>query len=87
MPLNPSRPHTTMTDDAGRRSARTQHASERRPSPRLISDAVIANYLHDISQRHRRSVPAPESHPALTEGDRDRTARYRPEPTTRPRSA
>ena len=68
MPLNPSRPHTTTTDDAGHRSARTQHASERRLSPRLISDAVVASYLHDISQRRRRRLPAPENHIALTAG-------------------
>jgi hypothetical protein len=27
----------------------------RRPSAQLISDAVVASYIHDISQRHRRS--------------------------------
>jgi hypothetical protein len=87
MSLNPSRPHTTTTDPTRRRAPGTQHVSARRLSPRLISDAVVASYLHDISQRRRRSAPAPENHLALTEGDRDRTDGYRPEPTTRPRSA
>jgi hypothetical protein len=30
-----------------------------RTDARLVSDGVIASYLHDISQRHRRSTPRP----------------------------
>jgi hypothetical protein len=63
MPLNRSRPHTTTTDRTGRRAPVREHGSARRLSPRLISDAVVASYLHDISQRRRRGVPAPENHP------------------------
>jgi hypothetical protein len=69
MSLNPSRPHTSATDGTGRRSPRTQHDRARRLSQRSISDAVVAGYLHDISQSRRRStagrenrvlLPAPE---------------------------
>jgi hypothetical protein len=56
--LNCSHPCTTTTDGTGRRSPRTEHVSARRVRPRLISDAVTAGYIHDISQRHGRSVPA-----------------------------
>jgi hypothetical protein len=61
MSLSPSRPHTT-TDGTGRRSPRTEHVSARRLSPRLIYDGVTASYLHNISQRGRRSVPALKNH-------------------------
>ena len=61
MSLSPSDPHTTTTDGIGRRSPRTEHVGARRLSPRLISDGVIASYLHDISQR-RRTVPALKNH-------------------------
>lgn len=53
-----------------------------RPSARLIADAVVANYIHDISQRHQ----APR-----TRGASERTSsKARPRPsgcpgTTRPR--
>jgi hypothetical protein len=46
-----------------------------RPNARLVSDGVIASYLHDISQRHRR-YPAdrhhasPQSGRASSAGDR-----------------
>jgi hypothetical protein len=48
-------PHTTTTDGTGSRSPR-------RHSARLIADAVVASYLHNISQRHRPAVPAAEQH-------------------------
>jgi hypothetical protein len=62
MSLNPSRPHTTATDGTGGRSLETPHVSARRSSPELIYDGVVASYLHDISQRRRRRVRAPEDH-------------------------
>jgi hypothetical protein len=62
MSLSPSRPHTTTTDGIGRRSPMPAHVSGRRLSPWLISDGVIASYLHNISQRRRRSVPALKNH-------------------------
>ena len=51
MPLNPSRPHTTT---APHHSARAPHASARRPG--LISEAVVAGYLREMSQRRRGEV-------------------------------
>jgi hypothetical protein len=48
-----TRPHTP----AARRSApgpdRARGRPLGRPSAELISDGVVAGYLHDISQRHR----------------------------------
>lgn len=60
MPLNRSRPNITQTDRSANPTPGTGRASARRLSPRLISDAVVAGYLHDISQRHRRRVRVPE---------------------------
>jgi hypothetical protein len=37
---------------------RTRGHSARRPSARLISEAVVASYIHDISERHRRAETA-----------------------------
>jgi hypothetical protein len=63
MALNPSRPRTTTPGGTGRRNPDPQHGSARRLSPRLISDAVVASYLHGISQRRRRrTLPAPKNH-------------------------
>ncbi len=45
--------HTSASNRADRRSAHAPLRSGRRPSTRLISEAVVAGYLHDISQRHR----------------------------------
>jgi hypothetical protein len=51
----------TNTNRLNRHTA-TSHPSEswraeltptRRPSPQLVLDAVVAGYIHDISQRHR----------------------------------
>jgi hypothetical protein len=61
MSLNRSRTHTTTTDRTRRDVPGTQHASARRPSARLIYDAVVASYLHDISQRRRGDVPDAEN--------------------------
>ena len=33
---------------------RVRIRSARRPSPQLISDGVVASYIHQISDRHRR---------------------------------
>jgi hypothetical protein len=40
--------HNATSTRADRRSSHT----ERRPSARLISEGVVAGYIHDISQRH-----------------------------------
>lgn len=61
MSLNGSRPHVTSADRTDRRPPGTQRAAAARVSSRLISEAVVAGYLRDISQ-HRRRVAVPESH-------------------------
>jgi hypothetical protein len=63
----PPRPHTSAAI-TGRRSAAGTSPRVRRLRPELLSDAVIAGYIHDISARHRRrrtgwsvtTVPAAE---------------------------
>jgi hypothetical protein len=59
--LHGSRPHTTVTNRADRRSVRTNDISPRRPSPQRIADGVTASYIHNISSR-RHSIRS--SHPA-----------------------
>ena len=49
---------TATRDHAVRRSPHADLRSARRPSIQLISDAVVAGYLHDISQRHRNGDSA-----------------------------
>ena len=48
--------YATASGRDGRRSAHDPLAPGRRPSARLFSDAVVAGYIHDISQRHRDGV-------------------------------
>ena len=57
-----SRPtaQTTTSNRDGRRSEHASLQSDRRPNIRLISDGVVAGYIHDISQRHRDGVHAAE---------------------------
>lgn len=55
-----NRPHTTTSRHAGRRWPRTQLRAQRRPSVELISEGVVAGYLHDISDRHRNGASAAE---------------------------
>jgi hypothetical protein len=53
---------TTVSHREGRRSSHaTLQSGRRRPSVRLISDAVVASYIHDISGRHRDGVSASEA--------------------------
>jgi hypothetical protein len=47
----PSRANASNRTD--RRSPHAPTRSGHRPSTLLISEAVVAGYLHDISQRHR----------------------------------
>ena len=57
---NRTRPRSTTVRATGSHAA-TPHAT-REPHARLISQAVIAGYIHDIAQRHpRRSLPQPRS--------------------------
>ena len=67
---NRPRPHTTAPQPTSRRSVRTERRRGARASAQLISDAVIASYIHDISQRHSDGASAsgsgrglPRTHP------------------------
>jgi hypothetical protein len=53
--------HATALIRAERRPSHAAPASGRRPSARLISEAVVASYLHDISQRHRDGIHASDA--------------------------
>jgi hypothetical protein len=45
-------PQTATGNGVAPRRLRVRPA--RRPSPQLISDGVVASYIHQISDRHRR---------------------------------
>jgi hypothetical protein len=66
MSLTRSPSHTTTAHGTGRRAAATRHTSARRLDSRVVFDGVVASYLHDISQRRRRSGPVPEGHSRRT---------------------
>jgi hypothetical protein len=53
--------HTKALARARRRSPHAELESRRRTSTRLISEAVVAGYIHDISQRHRDGVHASDA--------------------------
>jgi hypothetical protein len=53
--LHSSRPHTAATRRASHASV-SDDAPARRANPRLIADAVIAGYIHDISRDNRLST-------------------------------
>jgi hypothetical protein len=53
--------HATASSRTRRRALDTPQHNGRRPSVRLISDGVVASYIHDISQRHRDGVHASEA--------------------------
>ena len=55
--INHARAHSIT---AARRARRAAPKSGRRPNSRLISEGVVASYLHDISQRHRDDAHASE---------------------------
>ena len=48
------RRHTTTTDRTARRAPRTRGEPAPRLDPQLMSDAVVASYIHEISGRGRR---------------------------------
>jgi hypothetical protein len=58
--INRSRPHTATSSHDGRRSPRAQLRAQRRPSVQLISEGVVAGYLHDISDRHSNGAAGHE---------------------------
>jgi hypothetical protein len=47
------RPHTTSPNQAGRRSPRPERRPGQARNVGLISEAVVARYIHDISDRRR----------------------------------
>jgi hypothetical protein len=47
-----------------------QSASPARPSVEVSTDAVVAAYIHEISERHRRRDPALEPESATASGSR-----------------
>ena len=53
------RSHTTAPSQTGRRSPRPERRPGQARSVGLISEAVVARYIHDISQRRR---PAAAEH-------------------------
>ena len=61
--IHRSRFQFATTDASGRRGPRREQESARRGNPRRISEAVVASYLHDISQRHRPVVAAQTNRP------------------------
>jgi len=50
---NRPRPHTTTPSQAGRRASRPARPPGDPRSVGLISEAVVARYIHDISDRRR----------------------------------
>jgi hypothetical protein len=50
---NRPRPHTTTPSQAGRRSPRLERRPGQARTTGLISEAVVARYIHDISERRR----------------------------------
>lgn len=54
-----TRPHTNAQVRVARRPLRSERPARRGPNTRLIADAVVAGYIHDISQRHRSRDEAP----------------------------
>jgi hypothetical protein len=61
------RPHTSSTREPARRSEHATRRMNGRPSASLISEAVVASYIHDIAQRHRDRPSV--SRRALTRAD------------------
>ena len=57
--------HATASIRPRRRPPHAELNSRRRPSTRLISEGVVASYIHEISQRHRpRASEAPSRRPS-----------------------
>ncbi|HTT28617.1 MAG TPA: hypothetical protein VMG37_09420 [Solirubrobacteraceae bacterium] len=50
--LDAPRPHTSTTREAARRSEHATRRTNGRPSIGLISEGVVAGYIHDIARRH-----------------------------------
>jgi hypothetical protein len=52
--MNNPRPRTSQPAEPDRRSAPKARQASWRFRPQLLSDAVVAGYIHGISTRHRR---------------------------------
>jgi hypothetical protein len=65
--INSPRAHTATTHRGASPSVRSEDAPASRPSPRLIADAVIAGYIHDISHATRRSSGRRDSRRLMTQ--------------------
>jgi hypothetical protein len=55
------RSHPITEARPARRPTPTGHPSNPRVRAQLVSDAVIAGYIHDISVRHRRARTSDET--------------------------
>jgi hypothetical protein len=55
--INRPRYHTTTPSQTGRRSSRPERRPGQARSAGLISEAVVARYIHDISERRRPAAP------------------------------
>jgi hypothetical protein len=53
--VHPSHPHTATPNRVGQESPVSGRRAARRPSPQLISEAVVAAYIHDISKPDRHA--------------------------------
>lgn len=76
---NIDRPRSNTRPVGPRSLRRDLRTVRRRPSVQLVSDGVVASYIHDISERqhpHARVVPLcrAEAAPRLAETFRDREA-------------
>jgi hypothetical protein len=60
MSPNPSHPHNATSTDGNQRLGGPRRA--RRLSPGVVSDAVVAGYLREMSRGRRRGARASEHH-------------------------
>ncbi len=65
--INRPRRHTSAPTRTADRRNRSDRRYTHRPSDQLITDAVVATYIHDISARHAR--PGRFGDPHRIEGD------------------
>jgi hypothetical protein len=52
--INRPRPHTTTPDGTVRRQSRRGRRPARRPNDQLVSEAVVAAYIQELSGRRHR---------------------------------
>jgi hypothetical protein len=49
----PTPPHPQPATRGARRPTHRERRFNRGPSVQLVSEAIVASYIHDISERHR----------------------------------